>query len=333
MADVAAKGGHARAEKLSPDERKAIAKKAAEKRWGVKPLRATHTGVLQLGGMECAVLEDERRVVSERGMLRSLGRAAAGGQTYRRRAADSAAGHLPIYLAPANLRPFISDDLLSPTARQIPYYVATDRGAPVALGIDARLIPQICEVWLKARAERALRKAQLPTAEKAEILMRGLALVGIVALVDEATGYDVVRDKLALQAILDKFLRKELAAWAKRFPDEFYQGIFRLRGWEWKGMKVNRPQAVAQYTKNLVYARLAPGILRELEERREQTTAKHAKMHQWLTDDVGHPALAQHLHSLIGFMRVAKGWEHFVNMVDVAWPKRGDTLKMAFMVE
>jgi hypothetical protein len=30
------KGGHARAEKLSPDERKAIAKKAAEARWSKK---------------------------------------------------------------------------------------------------------------------------------------------------------------------------------------------------------------------------------------------------------------------------------------------------------
>jgi len=40
-----------------------------------------------------------------------------------------------------------------------------------------------------------------------------------VALVDEATGYQEIRDRLALQAILDRFLRKELAAWAKRFPD------------------------------------------------------------------------------------------------------------------
>jgi len=49
--------------------------------------------------------------------------------------------------------------------------------------------------------------------------VRGFARVGIIALVDEATGYQEVRNKLALQAILDAFLRKELAAWAKRFPD------------------------------------------------------------------------------------------------------------------
>ena len=32
-------------------------------------------------------------------------------------------------------------------------------------------------------------------------------------------------------------------------------------------MKVNRPQVVAHYTKDIVYQRLAPGILMELEER------------------------------------------------------------------
>ena len=32
---------------------------------------------------------------------------------------------------------------------------------------------------------------------------------------------------MALQAILDAYLRKELA-WAKRFPDEFDRQIFRL---------------------------------------------------------------------------------------------------------
>ncbi len=63
-------------------------------------------------------------------------------------------------------------------------------------------------------------------AKAASLLIRGLAYVGIVALVDEATGYQEVRDKRALQSILDKYLRKELAAWAKRFPDEFCKEMF-----------------------------------------------------------------------------------------------------------
>ncbi len=93
----------------------------------------------------------------------------------------------------------------------------------------------------------------------ADLLIRALAKVGIIALVDEATGYQEVRGKQALQAILDAFLRKELAAWAKRFPDEFYQQIFRLRDWEWKGRAKNPPQAVAHYTKDIVYSSAGTG--------------------------------------------------------------------------
>jgi hypothetical protein len=131
-----------------------------------------------------------------------------------------------------------------------------------------------------------------------------------------------------IMSIVDRFLRKELAAWAKRFPDEFYQELFRLRGWQWKGMKVNRPQVVAAYTRDLVYERLAPGILQELETRNpkdDKGRRKH-KHHQWLTEEVGHPALAQHLYAIMGFMRFATSWKQFKEMVQKAFPKKGETL-------
>jgi hypothetical protein len=158
--------------------------------------------------------------------------------------------------------------------------------------------------------------------------VRGLAHVGIIALVDEATGYQEVRDKLALQAILDKFLLKELAAWAKRFPDEFYQEMFRLRGWQWRGMKVNRPSVVGHYTNDLVYQRLAPGILDELQLRnpKDEKGNRAAKHHQWLTEDIGHPALSQHLYATIGFMRASSTWDQFYRMMQRAFPKKNTTM-------
>jgi hypothetical protein len=157
-----------------------------------------------------------------------------------------------------------------------------------------------------------------------------LAKLGIVGLVDEATGYQYVRDKQALQSMLDAYLRHELAAWAKRFPDEFYRQIFRLRGWEWKGMKVNRPQIVAHYTKDLVYERLAPGILTELENRvpRDEDGKKKGKLHQLFTDDVGHPALAQHLHAVTMMMKGSPSWDAFITMMNIALPKRGANLEL-----
>jgi hypothetical protein len=329
------RGGLARAEALSAGERRESARNAALARWSADLLQATHQGPLQLSGAEimAAVLPNGKRLLSQGTFLRALGRsrtpkAGTGG--------FSTVDGLPFFLQADQIRPFISEELRLSTTPILFRDVSGRR----TVGYEAELLPMVCEVYLRFRDECLKGGGEVPTkyrhiVEACDRLMRGLARVGIIALVDEATGYQDTRDRLALQAILDAFLRRELAAWAKRFPDEFYQQIFKLRGWEWKGMKVNRPQIVANYTKDIVYARLAPGILKELEERNPVTDTgrRKAKHHQWLTEDVGHPALAQHLYGVIGFMRASRTWDQFLTLLDLAYPKRGDTLKMPFMAE
>lgn len=320
------KGGIARAEALSPKKRSEIARKAAQYRWSPDIPRATHEGTLHIGRtpISCAVLENGQRVLTQSGFMRALGRArqAKGRQHY------DADVNMPAFLTAKNLKPFVSKDL-EVTSSQIEFRTA--RGAK-AFGYPAELLPKVCDVFLDADEANALTHGQKHIAAQARILIRGLAHIGILALVDEATGYQEVRDRLALQAILDRFLRKELAAWAKRFPDEFYQQIFRLRGWDWRGMQVNRPQVVANYSNDFVYERLAPGILKELEARnpRDDRGNRKARHHQWLTEDVGHPALAQHLYAVIGFMRVATSWEQFKWMLNRAFPRNRATLELPF---
>lgn len=328
----ASKGGLARAESLTPEARREIATTAARTRWrvvGGKPIKATHAGTLTIGDkkLACANLPDGRRVISEATMMAALGRVYSGYYSKRDATADPNSAVLPRYLDPVGLKPFISNELVD-LLKPIPYI--PPNGRSINKGVNAAAVPQICEVWLKARGEGVLSNRQLKTAVEAEILVRGLAHTGIIALVDEATGYQEVRDRVALQAILDKYLRKEFAAWAKRFPDEFYTHIFRLRQWPWKGMKVNRPQIVANYTKDIVYARLAPGILRELEARnlKDEKGYRKAKHHQWLTEEIGHPALAQHLYAVVGLMRLSDSWDEFKRMLNRAYPRRGDTLQM-----
>ena len=318
-----AKGGAARAKALTPEERADIASRAAQARWGAP--KATHVGELHIGELtiQCAVLPDGKRVLSQRGVGRALGRG-YGGTDWRK--GDPAAGNLPFFLAAKTLKPFISNELLPLVSEPIQYQHG--KGGGVAHGIEASALPMICDVWLKAREAGALSEPQRAVAQRAEMLMRGLAHVGVVALVDEATGYQEVRDRQALQAILDKFLAKELAAWAKRFPDEFYKEIFRLRKWKWSSLR--RPGVVAAYTKDLVYARLAPGVLDELERKNPLNAngRRAAKHHQWLSVDVGHPALAQHLHAIIGLMRASDTWDGFKSMVDRAFPRRGSNLEL-----
>lgn len=327
---MAALGGLARAKRLSPEERHSIAKAAAEARWdkaeeSTEIPRATHVGEISIGlaTIPCAVLEDGRRVLTQQGFLIAIGRARAakGGQ-------GAGVDDVPAFLAAKNLKPFIDSDLIASTK---PIVFRTDKGVR-AYGYVAELLPKVCAVYLEARDVAALRPNQMPIAAVCEVIVRGLAQTGIVALVDEATGYQGVRPKDALQQYLELIIRKELAAWVKKFPDEFYQNIYALRGWIWPGMSKNRYSVVGHYTNDLVFERIAPGLLAELKTKspKNERGQRPNKLHQWLTEDIGDPMLAQHLHALIMLQRLAiandHGWAKFMRSVDQVLPKRGSTL-------
>ena len=152
--------------------------------------------------------------------------------------------------------------------------------------------------------------------------MRGLAHVGIIALVDEATGFQHDRARGALAKILEAFIADELGKWAKRFPDEFYRELFRLRGLEWP-MKKNPPQYVGHWTNDLVYKRLAPGILDDIKSKTPKTPKgrRRTAFHQWLTEDIGHPRLQEHISALIALMKASETWDDFKRMLKKALPK------------
>ena len=56
------------------------------------------------------------------------------------------------------------------------------------------------------------------------------------------------------------------------------------------------------------------------------------RLHQWLSDDIGEPMLATHMHSILMFQRLAiangYGWKRFLHMVDQVLPRRGSTLEL-----
>lgn len=326
------KGGYARAAKLTAEERSLAARKAAEARWSGELPAADFEGEFPIGdtAISCAVLPGEIRIVTQATFLRALGRSRS---PKAGTGVLSTVDELPFFLQSDALKPFISSSLLMSTK---PIFYRTRTGGK-GVGYDARLLPQVAEVYLRFRDAMLQEKGEVPARYErmvwaADALMRGLANVGIIALVDEATGYQDVRRRFALQEILDAFLQKELAAWAKRFPDEFYRQIYRLRGWEWRGRQFNPPQVVAHYTNDFIYDRLAPGIRAELERRmpRSETGRGRGRFHQLFTEDVGHPALAQHIHAVVTLMKASTTWDAFKMMLDTALPKRGDTLQLPF---
>ena len=278
---------------------------------------------LVIGDIEipCYVLEDETRVLSQRGFLSGIGRSES------RPARPSSGGeHFPDFLAAKNLAPFINADL---AAASTPIRFQFPGGGTTAFGYRATLLPQVCSVYLAARAAGALVPSQRHVAERAEVLVRALATVGIIGLVDEATGFERIREERALAKILEAFLDEELHPWTKTFDFGFYEQIYRLKGWGTIN-GVQHPQVVGRYTNDLVYERIAPGVLAELRERNPimpQGWRKN-KHHQWFTPEFGHPKLLQHIEGVTALMRAAGSWESFKRALDRAYPKTGSQFSM-----
>lgn len=317
------KGGPARAAALTAEERSEIARGAAEARWSLRDgredaaVKATHAGVLRIGEAEipCYVLEDGRRVLALMGMVKAMGMSHSGGRRV-------GVHRLASFTAGKALEPFIGKDLAQCIASPVRFTIG--RGGGSGYGYPANTLADICDAVLAARKAAALKPQQAHIAEQAEVLVRGFARVGIVALVDEATGYQEARARDELQTILSAYISGELLAWAKMFPDEFYREMFRLRGWQYRPITGagKRPVLAGKLTNMLIYAKLPPGVLDELRLRNpaDEHGRRRRRHHQFLTEEIGHPHLQRQIVAVTTLMKASRNWSEFQRLFNAAFP-------------
>jgi hypothetical protein len=322
-----AKGGVARARMMSPKERKAIAKKAAAARWSGDIKQATHGSEdhpLKIGDVEipCYVLDDETRVLSQRGVIGGLGMSSG--------SAAGGADRLTIFLGGKALSPFVSDQLLALMANPIKFRRPT--GGPIVYGYPATVLADICDVVLSARQAGVLHQQQEHIADRCELLVRGFARIGIIALVDEATGFQRDRAKDALAKILEAFIAKELRPWLQTFPAEFYQELYRLKGKEFPKDTSYRPRYIGLWTNDIVYNRLAPNVLDQLKvvNPKNELGRRPHKHFQWLTGNIGYPKLREHLGSVTSIMKLSNDWHDFKAKLDRIHPRFTGPTQLAF---
>lgn len=328
------RAGKARAKALSPERRAEIGRIAANARWASTLPVAEYEGEFPLGGtpIGCAVLPNGTRIITQATFLRALGRSRS---PKAGTGVLSTVDELPFFLQAEALKPYISDDLMQSTT---PIFYRTKSGGK-GVGYDARLLPMVAEVYLKFRDETLRERGEIPARYErmiaaADVLVRALANVGIIALVDEATGFQRDRAADALATILEAFIAKELQPWVRTFPDEFYVHLFRLRGLEFPKDTVKRPQYFGHLTNDIVYRRLAPNVLEELRKetpRRDDGRLKH-HLFRRLTSDVGHPKLREHLASVITIMKLSDDYDDFEEKLDQVHSRYGETRKFPLLV-
>lgn len=325
QAKAGRKGGKARAEKLAPEERSRLAREAAMARWSdpaAKLPKATHMGFLQIGELTipCAVLEDGRRVLMQSGVLTAIGRSGN-----PKTGVSDVSFELPPFLTANNLKPFVSAELRSSSTPVVFRTVGRDgRSGRRAYGYSAQMLPDICAVFIDAKDSGALHRSQEETYRRCKVLMRGFAKVGIIALVDEATGYQAERERDELQRILEKYIVEAMRPWVARFPVSFFKEVHRLHGWRWHG-DARGPRYVGKLINRYIYDRLPPGVHDELRNRNPVANGRRKhRHHQFLTDDTGIPHLDKQIQAVTVLMQAAESKSQFEKMLKRVFPAQGD---------
>jgi hypothetical protein len=295
--------------------------------------KSEYKGELEIGDMKlsCAVLDDGTRVISESSIIKNLG--SVGGKNYKLREKSSSnegEGPIPLFLSSKAIKPFIyevfdEEDL-------VPIIYTTD-GKNQMQGYNATILPKVCETWLKARENGTLQASQLPKALKAEIIIRSLAKIAITALVDEATGYQYVRESNELQKILKQYISEELLPWQKKFPDIFYKELFRLNKWNFtvNGIK-KRPGVVGRWTNTLIYDQLPKGVLSELRSNIPKSTKgnKTVRLHQFLTEDIGNPHLKSQINQIVTLFQLSDDMKHMWSQFEKLKLRQGGQFELPF---
>jgi hypothetical protein len=312
----AAKGGQARANVLTPERRSEIARKAVAARWenagktkveqvsGVAVRRAeTRTdaiialplalfpGRLTIADAEfqCYVLDTGKRVLSQREVVRAL--------------TGQIKGDLGRYLESQNLKPFIDGKIVADQTIQF-----SIPGNPVTSnGYEATLLLDICDAYLKARLEGALAPNQLHLAKQAEIITRACAKIGIIALIDEVTGYGAFKKKQEYQLKLQAFIAEDMQDWARMFPDEFWYELARLEGIRYSAR--SRPLRWGKYIMAFVYDAVDADVGKEL---RAKNPDPHYKQnhHQWLKE-FGRDKVHDQITRVVTIMKLCNNMEDF----------------------
>lgn len=291
---------------------------------GRKVRFAIDEGTLSFAGMEfrCAVLDDESRVINGTEFMRVMGIYRSGALSTRR--SDDDPIPLPLHLAYKNLRRYILDDEELVASLQQPIRYRSVKGT-IGEAIPGQVLRRICSVWVRAQRDGVLGASQEKVAEKARLLLDALADVAIIALIDEATGYQKRRAHNELQKILQAYIAPELLPWQRRFPLSFYEQLHRVMGWSYDASSTKRNAYIGKLTNKLIYERLPPGVLPELKRKNPsdpKTKRRRHKHHQFLTDEIGNVHLEKQITAITALLRATPdgNWRFFETLFNHAYP-------------
>lgn len=285
-----------------------------------KILKATHGSdktPLKIGdlALPCYVLEDGTAVLSSRAVQIAIG--------FPPTASGLSLGKM---INNTRLKNYVSPELKLALENPIKFKRLGAGGtAPLTHGYEATILIDVCYILIDAKNKGVRLTDKEKVLEKqAQIVVRAFSKTGIIAVIYNVTGYQDQVVMGALNDLLNRLLLDEAKKYVLTFPIEFYKQIFRLNQWEWKPENAQKkPSVIGNWTKDLIYKRMAPNLLKELERRnpKNEKGYREHKHFQFLTDEVGEPKLREFFGGLLALARANTTWRKFYDMVERAFPK------------
>jgi hypothetical protein len=301
------KGGKARNNVLSASERQHIAREAAKARWEVpcpKAVCGAPDKPIKIADIEvpCYVLDDNRRVITMNGMLDTLSMARGGAMV-------AGMNRLELFASRDRIRPFVSDDLFAKLRNPIRFRI----GRNTAYGFESDTLIELAEAVIRADSHGdGLQKQQAGIAHQCRVITSSLTRIGLIALIDEATGYQTVREKDELQQILTAYLLPEHRPWMQTIPDEFTGEIYRVYGWK-RSANNRGPRYAGKLIRQLIYEKMPRPVLPALDQinpTNDKYQRKH-KHHQFLTDKQGLDHFRSQVITVMTLLRISKNKTEF----------------------
>lgn len=254
--------------------------------------------------LPCYVLEDGTRVISARQIVLALKMVDEDKQQ------NMSGTRMARYMSQESLKPFIDKHLRGGHLEPI---ICLNKSVKIN-GYLATDLVDLCALFLDARDNIKLSQRQQIIAKQCDILMRSFAKVGIIALVDEATGYQYEREHNELQKILVAYVSEEVLKWQLTFTDEFYKEVFRL--WDIPFIPKyirTKPSFIGTITKEYIYDALPQGVVDKIKQQTGKTENGNwkYKWHQSLTPNVGREHLLKQIHEVTALMSISKNKKEF----------------------
>ena len=262
-------------------------------------LTAKHVGVIKIGEIEikCAVLSNEKRVFFQREIVGALTGHKKGG--------------IQRYFNAQNLQPYVPEKYKDNKLEE--NVIKFDYNSKPAYGYEATDLIDICNMYIQARNNDDLLPSQVHLATRSDIIVNAFAKTGVIALIDEATGYQKLRKKDALRLLVESYIIEDARKWMKEFPDEFFEELDRIYN-NPKTSPQKRPMYYGKFINKYIYQPIENGIV--LEKINElnppnETGARRKRLHQYLNEQKGIQVLRNRIGKITALLQISSSKRRF----------------------